>query len=286
MRKYRFGSDFKVVFHHYTLKEELTIQRQAAGDGNDLVTMFFYRHEQPVEIAYNQDPSVRFSQRDHSAIQVTSNDLSSSIRFPAHHTIHYVVVGVRAARLKALLAESTQHPVLDTITRSGSSFLYYERMDADTKWLLKKLEEIDMNEPLSDFYLQVKVQELLYLLFRTLALRGHRTYQSLSSADVERLLQVRDALLRELSVPPVLRELAQTAAMSETKLKRLFKQTFGTTIYSYYQRARMEEAAFLLKQAHYSVAETGHALGFTNLSHFSRLFKQHYGVNPKRYSTS
>jgi AraC-like DNA-binding protein len=74
--------------------------------------------------------------------------------------------------------------------------------------------------------------------------------------------------------------------MSETKLKLLFKQTFGDTIYNYYQKIRMEEAAFLLKQAGYSVSEVGYQLGFSNLSHFSRLFQRYYGNTPKKYVTA
>jgi len=74
--------------------------------------------------------------------------------------------------------------------------------------------------------------------------------------------------------------------MSETKLKQLFKQTFGDSIYNYFQKIRMEEAAFLLKQSAYSVSEVGFQLGFSNLSHFSRLFQRHYGVTPKKYSVT
>jgi len=33
-------------------------------------------------------------------------------------------------------------------------------------------------------------------------------------------------------------------------------------------------------------AEVGYEPGFSNLSHFSRLFEKHYGLHPKRYSQS
>ena len=133
---------------------------------------------------------------------------------------------------------------------------------------------------------KIKVQVLLYLLFRKLSLREAIPHQIIYSADAEKLRYVRTAIISDLSVPPVIRELAKVAAMSETKLKLLFKQTFGSTIYTYYQQARMEEAAFLLKQGKRSVAEVGYELGFSNLSHFSRLFEKHYGQNLKQFSYS
>ncbi len=286
IRKLAFGPDFKITIHRYLLKEDLIINRNTSGQGNDLVTVFFYSNEQALEIAYNDAPQVLFSQRDESAIQVTSNDLNSTIRFPAHQTIHYVVVAIKPPRLTELLAVSEPNSVLQTITESGNSFLFFERMEAEIKQLLKNVAAVDMNDRLSHFYMRIKVQELLYLVFHKLSLRENAAHQPINSADAERLLLVRNEIIGDLSVPPVIRELAQRAAMSETKLKQLFKQTFGTTIYNHYQQARMEEAAFLLKQGKHSVGEVGYELGFSNLSHFSRIFEKHYGLNPKRYSYS
>jgi len=95
---------------------------------------------------------------------------------------------------------------------------------------------------------------------------------------------IRTAILSDLSVPPSLPGLAKMAGFSETKMKDLFKQVFGDTIYNYYQQARMEEAAFLLKHGGLSVSETGYQLGFANLSHFGRLFEKYHGSKPKKYA--
>lgn len=286
VRKLQFGTDFKLIIHRYDLQEDLIIKRQAFGGGNDQITIFFYNNEQPLDIAYANHPQIRFSQRDDSAIQLTSNDLNSTICFPAHHAVHYLVVAIKAPRLKALLAGSEPHAVLNTLTEAGSSFLFFESMSAEAKLLLKHITEVNQHDSLGHFYTQVKVQELLYLAFRKLVLRESAPQQPINSADAERLLQVHNQLLSDLGTPPVLRVLAQQAAMSETKLKQLFKQTFGSSVYTYYQQARMKEAAFLLKQGQHSVAEVGYELGFSNLSHFSRLFEKHYGLNPKRYAQS
>ncbi|MEO3402758.1 AraC family transcriptional regulator [Mucilaginibacter sp. CAU 1740] len=286
IRRLLFGPDFKITLHRYKLKEDLIIKRNSFEGGNDLLTIFFYNNEQSLEIDFNDKPRVMFSQRDDSAIQVTSNDLSSTIRFPAHHQIHYAVIGVMVPRLKELLALHQPNSILETITTSGNSFLFFESMTAETKLLLKNIATVNMADGLSHFYMQIKVQELLYLLFHKLSSRESATHQSINSADAERLLYIRNEIVSDLSVPPVLPELARIAAMSETKLKQLFKQTFGNTIYNYYQQARMDEAAFLLKQGTHSVAEVGYELGFTNLSHFSRLFEKYYGLSPKRFSYS
>lgn len=284
IRKLSFGADFKITLHRYTLREDLVIMRHSSGLASDLITIFFYSNEDALEIAFNDNQEVRFSEREDAAIQVTSNDLNSTIRFPAGHAIHYVVIAIRPEYLHTLLAVQRTNQVLETITTSGNSFLYFESMTPETKKLLKHIAAVNMQDDLSHFYMQIKVQELVYMLFQQLVMRESGPHYTINSADAERLLYIRNELLKDLSVPPVLGELAQIAAMSETKLKQLFRQTFGDTIYNYYQRARMEEAAFLLKQGRHTVAAVGYELGFSNLSHFSRLFEKHHGLTPKRFS--
>ena len=88
-----------------------------------------------------------------------------------------------------------------------------------------------------------------------------------------------------MSAPSNLSELVLFSNMSESKMNRLFKQIFGSSIYNYYQTLRMNEAAYLIKEEQISVSEAGYRLGFTNLSHFTRIFERHIGPKPKKYST-
>jgi transcriptional regulator GlxA family with amidase domain len=145
---------------------------------------------------------------------------------------------------------------------------------------------INDQHELSHFFYKIKVQELLYLLFSKLLKRENEPAVNINKADIEKIFAVRNLMLADLSAPPQLSALAKTNNLSETKMKHLFKQIFGDSIYNYYQKARMEEAAFLLKQASFSVSDVGYELGFSNLSHFSRLFQRHYGITPKKYTVA
>lgn len=286
VRKINFGDDFRLLLHHYTLKEDFVIRREPSIEMNDLRSIFFYNNEQPLEMKYNEEGSVPFSQNNKSAVQITTNDLSSTIRFPAKTYTQYMVLGITASKLKTLLSLENANSTLQTITTEKASFLFFERMDSEMKLVLKNIADTTMHNTLNHFYVQIKALELLYLLFRKLSIRKDKNHRSINNTDAEKLMMVQNEVLRDLSSPPILNELAQISAMSKTKLNQLFKQTFGDTIYNYFQKSRMEEAAFLLKQANRSVSETGYELGFSNLSHFSRLFKKHYGMTPKKFSSN
>lgn len=286
VRKVEFGNDFRLLIHRYKLKEDLIIKRNPAVEPSDLLSIFFYNNEQSLDLVYNEEKPVKFSQKNDSAIQVTTNDLSSVIRFPANRETHYAVVGITSLKAKTLLSIKNPSPVLQAITTRSASFLYFESMTTDVQQILKNIVAINMNEELSNFLVRIKVEELLYHLFHKLSKRENTLQKTVNNADAEKLLAVRNIILSDISEPPLLPALATKVGMSETKLKLLFKQTFGDTIYNYYQKVRMEEAAFLLKQSGYSVSEVGYQLGFSNLSHFSRLFQRHYGNTPKKYATA
>jgi AraC-like DNA-binding protein len=286
VRKVGFGDDFKLTIHRYVLNEDLIVKRNPAAIANDVRTIFFYNDREDLEVKYHNDTNISCSPKNDSSILLSSNDLRTEIRFPARSNIQYVVVGITANRLRSVLSIEKPNTTIQTITAKNASFLFFESLDAEMQLLLKNIVSVDMNNSLNNFYVQIKVQELMYLLFSKLSLRENTTFKNINSNDAEKLLVIRNEILSDLGTPPVLSKLALIASMSETKLRPLFKQTFGDTIYNYYQKARMEEAAFLLKQAKHSVSEVGYELGFSNLSHFSRLFGKQYGITPKKFSTS
>jgi AraC-like DNA-binding protein len=284
VRKVGFGDDFKLTIHRYKLKEDLIVKRNPDTKANDVRTIFFYNDGEDLEVKFKNEANIPFPQKNDSSILLSTNDLRTEIRFPVGSNIQYVVVGITANRLRSVLSIEKPNVTLKTIIGENASFLFFESLDAEMQLLLKNIVSVDMNNSLNNFYVQIKVQELMYLLFSKLSLREHTTFKNINSNDAEKLLVIRNKILSDLSTPPVLSELAIIASMSETKLKQLFKQTFGDTIYNYYQRARMEEAAFLLKQAKRSVSEVGYELGFSNISHFGRLFEKQYGITPKKFS--
>ncbi len=51
-------------------------------------------------------------------------------------------------------------------------------------------------------------------------------------------------------------------------------------LYEFYNRSRLEKAKDMLQTGKYSVKETGHTIGFSNLSNFARAFKKEFGFLP------
>ncbi len=76
--------------------------------------------------------------------------------------------------------------------------------------------------------------------------------------------------------------LARIACMGRTKFFNEFRIHFGCSPIVFQQQLRLKQAAIMIKQGK-QITQTCFYLGFNNASHFSRCFKQFYGLTPRQY---
>ncbi len=76
--------------------------------------------------------------------------------------------------------------------------------------------------------------------------------------------------------------LARIACMGRTKFFNEFRINFGCSPVAFQQQLRLKKAALLIAQGQ-QITLTCFDLGFNNASHFSRCFKQFYGLTPRQY---
>jgi AraC family transcriptional regulator len=79
-----------------------------------------------------------------------------------------------------------------------------------------------------------------------------------------------------------LASLARFVAMSPFHFARVFRELAGVPPHRLLQRVRLEQAARRLRDG-MSVTDTCFDVGFSNLSHFIRLFRRAHGVSPSRF---
>lgn len=95
-----------------------------------------------------------------------------------------------------------------------------------------------------------------------------------------RLLTARTYLYDHRFDPILLQDLAKASGLSKYYLQRLFKRTFGETPAKMQERLKMEYAYQHIQLNQDSISEIAYALGFDDLSYFSRRFKQYFGIRP------
>jgi AraC-like DNA-binding protein len=101
--------------------------------------------------------------------------------------------------------------------------------------------------------------------------------------DKEKMWRAKAVLDEKLEVPPSIVELAQYVGVNEYKLKNGFRQEHGITPYRYIVEQRLERARKLLWNRDMNVTEAAFAVGYSSLSHFAKIFRDKFGVNPHEY---
>ena len=128
------------------------------------------------------------------------------------------------------------------------------------------------------FYLEAKVLELLALQFDQML--SSPQSPALAVNDIDRIYQAREILIREMTGPPSLTELARQVQLNERKLKEGFRQVFKTTVFGYLQTYRLQQARQLLQAGGTTVQATAHDVGDASRSSFVAAFKKQFGVTP------
>ncbi|HTF17607.1 MAG TPA: chromate resistance protein ChrB domain-containing protein [Chryseolinea sp.] len=81
-----------------------------------------------------------------------------------------------------------------------------------------------------------------------------------------------------------LKELSQSLNVHPSYLSREFSKYFDDLSFGdYIRKLRIERAIHLLNESQHSMAEIAYLTGFSDQSHFNRIFKKHTGKNPLEF---
>jgi AraC-like DNA-binding protein len=112
------------------------------------------------------------------------------------------------------------------------------------------------------------------------ALTRHRPLGS----ETQRLTRKVMAYIHEHFDQPISRkDLADYAGVSERHLNRCFLEETGLSPLNYLNRYRVQQAKLLLEGDRWSVMEVMCKVGFSDSSHFARVFRREAGISPSAY---
>ena len=77
--------------------------------------------------------------------------------------------------------------------------------------------------------------------------------------------------------------LTQEVGISRAQLHRKMKEMTGISTSEFIRNIRLEQAARLLREQKINVTQVAYTVGFSNLAHFSTIFRKHFGISPSEY---
>lgn len=142
-----------------------------------------------------------------------------------------------------------------------------------------------LNCPLSgnlrSLVIEAKVVEFIALQLNQMVKEDHgKSIHKMKPADRDALFALKEFLNKTFTKEHSLRTLSRSFGLNEFKLKRGFKELFGTTVFDYLHDLKMEYARQLLLAENVLINEVSGVVGYKNPNHFSTAFKRKFGINP------
>ena len=149
--------------------------------------------------------------------------------------------------------------------------------------LIRKLFHIFTEEHnQKDLLIEMNTSELIVHMLQTesrnLLLKNYRKHLTKSG-----LAAAIEYINKNLDRPISVKKLTEIACMSKASFYRYFNNEFGMSPGEYINSERVKMARKLLVGQKLNVTDVSFKLGYSSLSHFIKLFKEHTGTTPKQY---
>lgn len=169
------------------------------------------------------------------------------------------------------------HPAPGTISISE------RKIDLDFLGVLQRLFEIGFDERRD---LAMAASYILQLLSATAAVFDQPNGEAedamvFTARELAMFERAREILSTDFAGSLTIPGLARTLGTNSTKLKSGFKFLYGTTIFNFRNRHRMDRAMHLLVSEKLPISTIAQAVGFRHQASFTTAFRAHFGFPPK-----
>jgi len=172
-------------------------------------------------------------------------------------------------------------------TEGERSFFYQGSLGLNTTEVLQQIILNQYAGWLKRFFFNAKSLEMLTLQLQDYTnVKKNLNSYSLSEYEVEQIKKAKNLIVTNVAYNYSITELAREVGLNQQKLKQGFKLLYGKTIKNFTLHERMERAKMMLLDREKKIIDISSALGYSNRTHFSRIFKRRYGVLPSDFVKS
>lgn len=146
--------------------------------------------------------------------------------------------------------------------------------------ILQQLVQIEKNR--TDFYVYEILVRLsaLWLIMRKNITIPQKKNENVIHFRMQKILRF---IEKHYAEDITLTDLSRSANISKSECSRCFKVSLNTTPYKYLTEYRLQKAAQLLKTTNEPVGTIAIAVGFHQVSHFGKCFREKTGYSPREY---
>lgn len=145
-------------------------------------------------------------------------------------------------------------------------------------------DELNSNKLLLNFETIVSIEEYLTWMLGIIDLYNDEINSRNSSIDHEFIAKISQYILDNIDSSICLNSVAEAFYISPSHLSKIFKKSTGINFSDFIIGKKFERAAqLLLDEKNMEINELAEKVGYQNISYFTKLFKERYGVTPLQY---
>jgi AraC-like DNA-binding protein len=270
----------EAILSHFRLNHDFLLERKK--DNREYYTFCCEEIKETTEFSMTiESDTFQVKDDSRSAMYLTSFLYDVGYSLKSNSIASSVRVLLTPEWIKNHLGFDKKEGVLQQYLELKTAGVLYKKVDGDSAHIMNEL--LKERQTANLLFYHSRILRLVDTFSNWLTeeiLRRPKT-TNISADDIERIRKIESLLTSDLSIPPpTIPQLAKSIAISESKLKTLFKAVYGLPTYEYFQKHRIEKARVMLLSGKYSIKDVGYAVGYANLSNFTLAFKKQFNQLP------
>ncbi|MEJ7588533.1 MAG: AraC family transcriptional regulator [Ferruginibacter sp.] len=271
---------FTACVNNYRLNDHILLTREPSDNFGLIIYLYHLDIKAPIEYQLENIP-ITIDQESHYTLS-----------FVNAQTLHQVKFG-KSAEVKGLsiylenewISKNLHHRLLEVFSYLKQVNYYKRFINARQQRLMDEVLNIPPDHPYPGIFIRSRILRIMdKLLENFLQIDISESPEHINEDDFITLQKIETILTSCYDKNfPGIEKLSRLSLMSESKLKKLFKQSFGMGLYEYFQKNRLHRAKEQIVSGKFSISEVGARLGYQNLSNFSAAFRKEFNCLPSEF---
>ncbi|TRO65068.1 helix-turn-helix transcriptional regulator [Christiangramia sabulilitoris] len=168
-------------------------------------------------------------------------------------------------------------------TKAGTRISEKSSFSLKTAETIKEIKNTDIQGFPRINFIGAKALEILsYMLTQFKKGENSSDTKKLKEKDIKAIEKAVDYIDTNISNTGTVNDLAKIAGVNTNKLQEGFQSIFGKTVNEYIRDIRLTRALNILSAGNKNVSEVVYELGLSSRSYFSKIFKEKYGISPRK----
>ncbi|MCR4618581.1 MAG: AraC family transcriptional regulator [Lachnospiraceae bacterium] len=286
------GSKSDIWFYNWDLTFVTGLEAERPNNlGQDEIQIIFNLNK---EISWDVIRDANHGGKVHVKMKVgdvcvyRNNDAKTTMYYAAGESFKFKSIQMKVERFEQIVGD-----LFDKKDAIKLKEILYKNvgLTAITPDMHRILSEIDSSDKYREFksaFLETKMVELTALVLFGVARDKKKSPEDIGCFADRKDSEAIKSLREKIQIKPYedydAVNVSEELSMSVSKLNRVFRALYGTSLHDYVINQRLEYAASLLEGGEESVSEVAYKSGYNNLSHFAKAFCNKYGITPKAFS--